>query len=229
MAKQIDVSLKSAKADVSLVTTLIFKAVEIGTLTTESALKALDQCDLSVHRNSDYFHQDKIPTPLPMINSPLPNNQIQTLNYNNSDTTTDSIPNNEDNDFDDPMDNDITHTFDNFIAHPTTAWLKSYEASHPDANSQECKNLLNGYKSLLSLTENSSNVKFIPKCINNFKRAFLHIQNIFIPRLVCFLTSPILLTIPYLFLLTFRLCLYLGPYIIFSFSSFKLMKCETEI
>lgn len=190
MAQQIDVSLKSlvkAKADVSLVTTLIFKAVEIGTLTTQSALKALDHCGLSVHHKRDYFHQDIISTTLPRIN------------YHNSDTTADSIPNNESNDYEDPMDNDITHTFDNFIAHPTTAWLKSYEASHPDANSQECKNLLNGYKSLLSLTENSSNVKFIPKCINNFKRAFLHIQNIFIPRLVSFLTSPMLLTIPYFF------------------------------
>ncbi len=186
MAQQVDKSLTTlinAKVDDTQIIMLIFKSLEIGTLTTQSTMNSLEQHGISFHINRQYFHQE-LPNDL-IFEASLHTNDIPSATYNNDPNT--HINNNNDQDIPNNKNDQDNINFSEYIAQPTKAWTQAYNLfrSNADANaSLKYENLLTTYKNLMNLTSTSTSVKQLPKGISTFKRAFEHLKAIFIPRLV---------------------------------------------
>lgn len=185
MAQQIDSTLKelrTKKISDSFFLMIIFKALEIGTLTSETALSTLQTHGFALR--PEYAHSQKdLPEPMNIDVENSFSNDTETT-FLSETTHSSACSPNEDIDprlLQSPIiDNSFKYPI--FISHPTTSWEAAAKNTNKDANFDE---LLRRYKSLLHFTEKSNQVKSIPIGITSFKRAFEHLTTVFIPRLVC--------------------------------------------
>lgn len=177
-------ALPDEKLPDSLLISIIFKALEIGTLTMESALKTLQHHGITLR--AEYHFQKELQEPM------NPDVQTNLSNETENNLLSEPTPSNsslfqqrsEDSPIMEPQNpaEQNPFYFPNLISRPAKSWeaaAKRTELSDFD------KELLTHYIKLLNLTEKSNQLKKIPIYITSYKRAIEHLKDIFIKRLVC--------------------------------------------
>jgi len=163
----------------SLLISIIFKALEIGTLTMESALKTLQHHGITLR--AEYHFQKELQEPMnPDVQTNLSN---ETENNPPEPTPSNSSLFQQHSAIEDSpiMEPQNPFEFPNLISRPAKSWEAAAKRTEPTDFDKE---LLTHYVKLLNLTEKSNQLKKIPIYIISYKRAIEHLKEIFIKRLI---------------------------------------------
>lgn len=198
MAQNFSANITSATSmEDTLLASFIFKSIEVGSLNPENAMATLEKYGIPFSINRDYFYMDPSRNyDANLAESHIFNNNFDN-NYNNNTSGKnnnisndgDNINNNKKNDKKSKKNNNINNlngaNFAEFIANPSKAWTNNL--SDPNERDNDANtNLLAAYIKLLDVTSSSSRLKRLPKFIT-YVNAKVHLNEIFVPRIVCLL------------------------------------------
>jgi hypothetical protein len=192
MAQNFASNIASAPMDDSLMASFIFKSIEIGTLKPENVMATLERHGITLSIKRDYFYMDSsrnqdfnlaenhiFNNDFDSNNDNVYNNNNSNNNNNNNNTKKNSYKKSNKNNH-----NNINSAeFADFIANPSKAWATNVpDPAEKDTNVNV--NLLSSYLKLLGVTSSSTKLKRLPKFIT-YGNAKSHLNDIFIPRIVC--------------------------------------------